>query len=77
MMAFVPQHDCIGRFWMSARRRWWVDFLCWSTGHVLWRILGSAVTNPSGSLDLYATICNRCGKGGYVEGDYRHEKAAQ
>lgn len=66
---FVGDHDCVARSSMSRVKRALMDFLCRHTGHVLWRT-GSARQNPSGSLELNASICLRCYKGGFVQGDY-------
>lgn len=69
-MTFVIQGACIAR--PRGWRRVLADFLCKYTGHLLWRSLGSTVTNPNGSLPLYGTHCIRCWQWGYVEGDYRY-----
>jgi hypothetical protein len=67
---FVADHDCAGRTWRPRWKRVLADLLCRFLGHNLWRIMGSQRTLPYGSLPLFATICCRCLKGGYVEGDY-------
>jgi len=72
---FVPQNECSGRCWLKWYQRWRVDFFCWLLGHSLWRIHGSVVENPTDSgWTYYATICLRCGRGGYMKQDYYNNK---
>jgi hypothetical protein len=68
---FIVTHDCMGRLWMSGWRKRFADAACKYTGHLLWRVLGSVYHKPDGhTLDLQASYCRRCFKGGYVQGDY-------
>lgn len=66
---FVECEDCIGRLNMNRLHRWFLDLICRYTGHLLWRT-DYRRTPKDGSLDVHATYCRRCFKGGYVGGDY-------
>jgi len=66
---FVVLNDCAGRGWQTPLRRRFLDLVCRLTGHLLWRT-GAVRDDPQGSLQVRATYCRRCFKGGYVRGDY-------
>lgn len=66
---FVETGNCIGR--PTGWRRVFLDLLCRTTGHLLWRNMNTARTLENHSLEVYGTHCFRCYKFGYVQGDYR------
>lgn len=68
---FVIDHVCIGRDLAPWWKRWIADALCAVLGHALWRVNQSSREIAGHSLPVCPTFCTRCGKAGYVVGDYR------
>ena len=68
--AFVVENEwrSSGRAYLKWYQRRRVDFFCWLLGHSLWRI--NEVRVEPGGWRYYATICLRCGRGGYMKQDY-------
>ena len=67
---FVIFGDCADR--PRGWRRLVLDFLCRTTGHLLWRVHTNAGFKKDGdSLTHYTSHCRRCWQWGYVQGDYR------
>lgn len=69
---FIVTDPCVGRLSRGLLANAWFDLLCRVLGHNLWR---TGAYRPGhlcgGSLDVRASYCRRCFKGGYVQGDYR------
>jgi hypothetical protein len=62
--------ECVGR--LSGGYGRVLDAICTLTGHLLHRNLTNAgFLPPGGSLPVHTSMCRRCFKWGYVEGDYK------